>query len=273
MAHFANYQVEGASMDLSTSIWCYREALKLRHSDHPDRPATLLYLAQALLSHYERQGSEESTPGEITKLATEVQAICSVDSHERRAADLVLQTWALCTAITSNSLADVNKLIPTLRQAVQDIPHDYFDKPQKLSNLGLALRLRYGLFGDPTDLDEAIATYKRAIQFTPCGQPYKSVILSNLVDMLIERSKVRATMNLWEDALKDADEVYFVLRVVDDISDRVCRRSNSTRHLIEATSRGMQYYMGRDVMRMPLKSLIECYQNPSCPLLASARLW
>ena len=30
------------------------------------------------------------------------------------------------------------------------------------------------------------------------------------IDILIKRSKSRAMMNLWEDALKDADEVYFV---------------------------------------------------------------
>jgi hypothetical protein len=55
-------------------------------------------------------------------LASEVQASCSEDSHERRAADLALQTYALYKAISSGSLADIDKLILGLRQAVQDIP-------------------------------------------------------------------------------------------------------------------------------------------------------
>ena len=32
----------------------------------------------------------------------------------------------------------------------------------------------------------------------------------NCVDILIKRSKARAMMGSWDDALKDADEVYFV---------------------------------------------------------------
>lgn len=152
----------------------------LRPSGHPDRPATLLHLAQALLYHYEKQGSEESTPGEITKLASEVQAICSVDSHECRSADLVLQTWALYTAITSSSLTDVNKLIPALRQAVQYVPQDYFDKLQRLANLGLALRFRYHLCSDLDDLNELITTYGEAMQFrTPCSHPCEPTMLTN----------------------------------------------------------------------------------------------
>ena len=168
MAHFINCRIDHGPMELSTSISHYRKALELRHVGHPDRPRTLLHLAEVLLYHYGKFGFEEF-PGEIIRLASEVQASYSesVGSHERRAADLTLQTHALYKVINSGSLDDNNKLIPTLRQAAEDIPHDYFDKPQRLINLSLALRIRYEFCGHRGDLDGSIATHEEAMRLSP----------------------------------------------------------------------------------------------------------
>jgi tetratricopeptide (TPR) repeat protein len=167
MAYFINCRIDRNPMDISTSISYYREALKLRHIGHPDRPATLLHLAEVLLYHYGKLELDKFA-GEIMEFASEVQASCSVDSHERRAADLALQTYALYKAISSGNLADIDRLILALRQAVDDIPHNYFDRLQRLTNLSLALRIRYEFCGGLSDLDESIATHEEAIQLTPC---------------------------------------------------------------------------------------------------------
>ena len=195
MAHFINYWVDHGPLELSTSILCYREALELRHAGHPDRPGTLLHLAKVLLYRYGELGLEEF-PGEIMEFASEIQASCSVDSHERRAANLALQTYTLYKATSSGSLADIDKLIPALRQAVQEIPHDYFDKPQRLTNLSVALRIRYEFHGDLNDLDESIATREEAMQLTPCGLDPLSP-----TPLFREWAKSKLTSGSWRDAL------------------------------------------------------------------------
>lgn len=88
----------------------HREVLKLRCVSHQDRPATLLPLAQVLIYHYGKHGYEDSIRHEVMKLASEVQAIYSLDSHECRAAGLALQTYALNRATISGSLGDIDKL-------------------------------------------------------------------------------------------------------------------------------------------------------------------
>ena len=104
-----------------------------------------------------------------------------------------------------------------------------------------------------------------------CSQHYSKVAehLSTLLlldtedrmDILMKRSRARAMMESWEDALRDADEVYCVISSCHKIvHDKVCRRSNSTRHLIRPMSGGMPFYMPRDVMQKPSKPLIQCYQ-------------
>ena len=155
-AYFIRYQAHDEVMELSIPISYYQEALDLRHVGHPDRPATLLNLAKVLLYRFGKLGSE--SPSQITKLASEVLTSCSMDSHEHRAVGLILQTYALYKAIDSGSLVDIDKLIPELRQAIQDVTYDYFDKPQRLSNLSLALWMRYKSYSDVDALNESIST-------------------------------------------------------------------------------------------------------------------
>jgi hypothetical protein len=161
----------------------------------------LLNLAEVLLYRYGKLGLEEF-PGEIMEFASEVQASCSVDSHERRAADLALQTYALYKAINSGSLADIDKMIPALRQAVEDIPHDYFDKLQRLTNLSLALRIRYEFCGGLGDLYESIATHKEAMRLTACGLDSPTH-----TQFLKEWAKATLAGGSWKDALVIAASV------------------------------------------------------------------
>jgi len=201
MAHFINCQIDRGTAKLSTSISYYREALKLRHVGHPDRPVTLLHLAEVLLYHYGKLGIEEF-PGEITELASEVQASSCTDSPEHRAADLALQTYALCRVKNSGSFADIDRLIPALRQAVEDIPHDYFDKLQRFTNLVLALWIRYECLGDLRDLNESIATHEEVMRFThmALNSPLHTQLLN-------ERANATLASGSWKGALVTAANV------------------------------------------------------------------
>ncbi|KAH0828722.1 hypothetical protein J3R83DRAFT_3133 [Lanmaoa asiatica] len=90
IALFVTSQAHGTSLDPAISH--YREALGLRHSGHPDRPATLLHLSQALLHHYGATGHEASPEGELQKLIDELIKACPEGNHERHAADLTSLT-------------------------------------------------------------------------------------------------------------------------------------------------------------------------------------
>ncbi|KAF8546152.1 hypothetical protein OG21DRAFT_1215477 [Imleria badia] len=197
-AHFIKCQIDGRPVELSTTISYYREALELRPVGHPDRPGTLLYLAEVLLYHCGNLGFDEF-PGGIMALASEAQASCSEDSHERRAADLTLQTYTLYKAISSGtSLADIDKSILGLRRAVREIPANYFDRFQRLTNLSLALWFRYVFCSDLDDLDKSISMQDEAMQFTPCGldSPTRR-------DTQLLKERVNATLSgfSWKDAL------------------------------------------------------------------------
>ncbi|KAF8549076.1 hypothetical protein OG21DRAFT_640744 [Imleria badia] len=196
-AQFIQCQID-RSVELSTTISYCREALELRPVGHPDRPGTLLLLADVLLYHRGKLGFEEF-PREIVALASQVQASCSEDSHERRAADLALQTYALYKAISSGSLPDIDESILGLRQAVHDIPQYYFDKLQRLTNLSLALWIRYEIYGDLGNLDESIAIHEKAMQFIPCGLDSPTH-----TQLLKERANATLTSFSWKDALVTA---------------------------------------------------------------------
>ncbi|KAF8417905.1 hypothetical protein L210DRAFT_2465358 [Boletus edulis BED1] len=67
-AKFLGYQIDPTSSDLNALSLLYDEALNLRRPGHPDRPATLLLLAQTLLSCYEKQWHTQSVADKINEL-------------------------------------------------------------------------------------------------------------------------------------------------------------------------------------------------------------
>ena len=66
-------------------------------------------------------------------------------------------------------------------------PADHSDRPGRLSNLGLALLIRYGRSGVAGDLDAAIDTAQQAIRATPADYPDRAGYLANLGAALLAR--------------------------------------------------------------------------------------
>ena len=82
---------------------------------------------------------------------------------------------------------------------------------------------------DSRNYNEAAEHFSTVLSLNPMGR----------MDTFIKRSKARVSMNLWGDALSDADEVLLVLALYPTVFvNRVCRLSGSTHRLTEATSRG-----------------------------------
>ncbi|KAI6101854.1 hypothetical protein F5141DRAFT_1204630 [Pisolithus sp. B1] len=169
-ANFVRYQTEPTNANLNEVIDLYRQALGQRRPGHPDRPATLLQLAQILLFRYEKEGCDELIADEINKLMTESRSF-SENSHERRAADLVLQTLKRCRVINSGSLAELNELVQELKRSAMVLPDGYFDRPQRLINLSTTLWRRYEKHGDFSDLDSSLRINEQALQLLPSRDP------------------------------------------------------------------------------------------------------
>ncbi|KAI6014338.1 hypothetical protein EDC04DRAFT_2953509, partial [Pisolithus marmoratus] len=172
-AKFTSCQADPASADLEEPILLYRKALDLRRPGHPDRPATLLQLAQTLLFRYEKQGYDESVGEEITELMTESKDF-SEDSHERRAADLVLETLKRCSVVNSGSLGELDEVVRKLKYSARVAPDSYFDRPQRLINLSTTLWRRYQKHGELSYLTELIALSEEALLLIPKGHPERS---------------------------------------------------------------------------------------------------
>ncbi|KAH0836404.1 hypothetical protein J3R83DRAFT_8004 [Lanmaoa asiatica] len=158
------YQFYGTSPSFDRAIALYREALKLRCDGHPDRPTTLLRLSQVLLCHHGVTGYHVPIEAELRKLVNKVMDICPRDSHERRAANLVLQTSERFRLRDSDDLGELDKLISILDVAAQEPPETYFDRPIRFNNLGLALLKRFALCCDPNDLDRAIMWFEKTLK-------------------------------------------------------------------------------------------------------------
>ncbi|KAE9407699.1 hypothetical protein BT96DRAFT_963047 [Gymnopus androsaceus JB14] len=60
------------------------------------------------------------------------------------------------------------------------MPDGQANKPGWLSNLGTALRSRFGYLGELSDIENAIVALKQAVELTPNGNPNKPTWLSNL---------------------------------------------------------------------------------------------
>ncbi|KAI5989885.1 hypothetical protein EDD15DRAFT_2282414 [Pisolithus albus] len=169
-AKFVSYRTDPTSGSLDEAIDLYRQALDRRRPGHPDRPATLLQLAQTLLFRYEKEGCDESVAGEINQLMTGSRDF-SEDSHEHRAADLVLETLKRCRVVNSGSLAELDELVRELKRSAMVPPDGYFDRPQRLINLSTTLWRRYEKHGDFSDLHSSLKISEQALQLLQSHDP------------------------------------------------------------------------------------------------------
>ena len=178
-------QAHGTYSDLHVAIELCRDALKLRDCSHPDRRATLLLLAQALLS---RLGQEynESIAMEIQHLLAE---ICPDDSRERRTADAIIRTCRLYRAVNSEDRNEVVNLV-SLRDLDPDaytLPYGYYDRPRLLHKLAIAFWVRFQHNTDFGGLDKSIALNQEALCLAPTGHHDLGSIIACLGKSYLER--------------------------------------------------------------------------------------
>jgi tetratricopeptide (TPR) repeat protein len=74
----------------------------------------------------------------------------------------------------------LEEAISLLRRALNVSPPDCSDQAGMLSNLGMALRMRFERIGKIEDLDEAVQVGRQAVEAAPTGHPDRAHILSSL---------------------------------------------------------------------------------------------
>ena len=194
-AKFISHRIDPASADIDDLISLYRQALDLRPPGRPDRPATLLQLAQALLFRYERQRcnksiadiKESSVADEIELLMAEVNEICHEDTFEFRAASLVLQTLKRYRVLARAVLVELGELVLELERSVEMPPLWHFDRPYRMINLSAALCKLFELTGDLGNLGKSISVTEEAARFISDGHFDKPWVLFSLGDALYVR--------------------------------------------------------------------------------------
>ena len=163
---FIRCQAHGTYSKLDETIVLYEKALELRNTGHPDRPATLLLLAQALSF---RLGYEydESTAAQIREL---LAAIPPDGSRDRRTADTIIRTCRLYRAVNARDPTEVDSsLFSDLDPGMYIPPYGYFDRPHILHKLAVATWTRFQLYANVGDLDRSIELSEEALRLIPDG--------------------------------------------------------------------------------------------------------
>ena len=90
MAKFILCRVEDMDASFEVPLRLYRNAFAARPVGHVDRPSTLIQLAVLHFVRFKKR-RDEAEGAWADELLHEVMQLCSTESHERRAANFVLQ--------------------------------------------------------------------------------------------------------------------------------------------------------------------------------------
>ena len=200
-------QTYGTYSEINGPIELYEQALDLRSPGHPDRPATLLLLSQALLS-YLGQEYNESTATRIQHLLKEIHP---VNSRERRTADTIIRTCRLYRGISSGNLSGVDVSFDDLEYYSYVPPYGYFDRPHLLHKLGVALWECFRQNSYLHDLEKSVALNQEALRLIPDRHDDRGSIVACLSRSLPRCLEARMDLT---DINMSADLVGFEERVV-----------------------------------------------------------
>ncbi|KAG1803217.1 hypothetical protein EV424DRAFT_1582282 [Suillus variegatus] len=221
-AKFVSCQADGRYIDLDIPISLFQEALDSRATDHPDRSATQLHLAIALLSRFAKWGCETDADA-ATGLLSEILEVCHANNHIYRAALIAMEMRALHSAgridaneigqerpatsmfpLSPNQLADqaewccqrdepgaLDEVISLHYDALRYYNTGHASRGQLLCNLSASLLTRFERRGNDKDLDQAIAHQMEALALHPVGHTDRSKSLNNLANQLSSRFEHR----------------------------------------------------------------------------------
>lgn len=178
-------QACGARSELYAPIKLYGDALKMQGCDHPDRPATLLLLAQVLLFRLGQEYNEAITT-QIRHLLVEIPPD---GSRERRTADTIVRTCRFYQAINAEDPIEVGS-VRDLDHGAYVPPYGYYDRPRSLHKLGVASWIRFQLYADLGDLEKSIILNQDALRLIPDGYYGQESIAAGLGRALLKHLEI-----------------------------------------------------------------------------------
>jgi hypothetical protein len=162
----------------------------LKRSQGEGEAQAMLSLHQALLQEARAEGIEAAygrvlVPEPETPLREQdvaaPQALQDPATLNEAAMAALQRYW------TSGQLADLNRALDLLHQALKLTPSDSPNRPALLNNLGIGLSDRYARSGDLADLEAVITAFQQAVQATPPDSPERPGYLNNLSNGLRNR--------------------------------------------------------------------------------------
>ena len=179
-------ELTGSIGDLDSAVRAAREALAA--AENTD---TMIGLADALT----RLGEHSANAGPLSEAIHLLERLVAVSADED--ADRIYVLNSLCVALKFRAelnrlQADVTAAIEYGQDAVELASRDARGRKTLavcLLNLGTALRFRYSLTGDVSDLREAINRLRASVDVTPTNDPGLAMRLSNLGYALTDRHR------------------------------------------------------------------------------------
>ena len=175
---YENYERTGNVQFLRTAITHFGEAVDITPVGHPDRPAMLSNLGNALRARFRLTGQQSDLDQAIT---------CGREAVDTAPADHPERSWMLSNLASTlqsrfqrtGHQPDLDEAITYFREAADATQAGHPTRLGMLYNLGSALQDRFGLTGQQSDLDQAISCDREAVDATPAGHPARPRRLSN----------------------------------------------------------------------------------------------
>ncbi|KAF8842126.1 hypothetical protein BDN67DRAFT_1039577, partial [Paxillus ammoniavirescens] len=169
-AKFISGEATGAHLDLDMAIFLFQDTRDLRPRDHRDlRPrdhrdhaSTLLKLAIALLSRFNKRG-DAADANEAEELLDNVLDICSPASLECRSAVLIALTRCMHSGANDVVDPDAAATFSSTQLADRQFPGSFNELRRKLEQCQRR--------DDPQLLDDVIFQHRDALSFYVPGQP------------------------------------------------------------------------------------------------------
>ncbi|KAF8842592.1 hypothetical protein BDN67DRAFT_1001504 [Paxillus ammoniavirescens] len=198
MAKFISSQATGVHLDLDVAIFLFQDARDLRPRDHPDHPSTLLKLAVALLSRFNKRG-DATDADEAQKLLDSVLDICSPASLEYRSAVLIAQTHSMRSGANDVVEPNATMAVSSTQSASQQSPFSVDELSRK--------REQCEQQDDPELLDDVISQHRDALSFSVPGQSDWFDIKCGLAKVLVLRFERQGRKQDLEEAILSHREI------------------------------------------------------------------
>ncbi|MFI0483521.1 CHAT domain-containing protein [Actinomadura sp. 9N215] len=195
------FEEDGDRAMASEAVRWTRRALECADSDHPEL-GELLHSARHALS---AQCQRTDRVPELT------EAVALAGRAVQWCAERGLPTWNLRFEL-AQSLADlyeanhnravIDESIGHFRSCLAEHPDgDDLARADLLSGLGNALRSRYRELGRPDDLEDAIATLRRAVDVLPDGHPRLSSLRNDLSGFLYYKHELTGDERVHDESI------------------------------------------------------------------------